>query len=162
GAAGKSPFLATAPLLHLLPPLWLHPTACLPPGPRGNRRRGRGRGRAVVARLSMFGLPPSLIAAFTGFISGLVVSVPPGPVNLTIMNEGARRGFKWAALIGLGATLMEVLYCAVAFTSFAAFFQNKDIKASMEVFSFAFMLFLGLKFLMAKSVPKLDTLEQRI
>jgi len=110
----------------------------------------------------MFGLPPSLIAAFTGFISGLVVSVPPGPVNLTIMNEGARRGFKWAALIGLGATLMEVLYCAVAFTSFASFFSKGYVEAAMQVFSFAFMLFLGVKFVMAKSVPVMDRLEQRI
>ena len=107
-------------------------------------------------------LPPTLTAILAGFISGFVVSVPVGPVNLTIMNEGARRGFKWAARIGLGATCMEVLYCVLAFTSFAAFFQNNDIKAAMEVFSFAFMLFLGMKFLMAKSVPKLDRLEERI
>jgi len=109
-----------------------------------------------------FELPPALTAFLAGFLSGFVVSVPVGPVNLTIMNEGARRGFRWAALIGLGATAMEVLYCMLAFTSFAAFFQNKDIKAAMEVFSFAFMLFLGVKFLAAKSVPKLDRFEQRI
>jgi threonine/homoserine/homoserine lactone efflux protein len=107
-------------------------------------------------------LPPSLLAVVTGFISGLIVSIPVGPINLTIMNEGARRGFKWAALIGAGATFMEVLYCAMAFTSFAAFFQNRSIKAAMEVFSFAFMLFLGLKFLMAKSVPAVDRFEQQI
>jgi threonine/homoserine/homoserine lactone efflux protein len=107
-------------------------------------------------------LPPNLVAVLVGFGSGFVVSIPVGPINLTIMNEGARRGFKWAALIGAGATLMEVLYCALAFTGFAAFFQNRSIKAAMEVFSFAFMLFLGVKFLMAKSVPAVDKLEQRI
>src|SRR6185503_13817354 len=101
-------------------------------------------------------LPPMLTAILAGFFSGFIVSVPVGPVNLTIMNEGARRGFKWAALIGLGATFMEVLYCILAFTSFAAFFQDRDIKAAMEVFSFVFMLFLGVKFLLPKSVPQLD------
>ena len=110
----------------------------------------------------MLSLPPTLTAILAGFLSGFIVSVPVGPVNLTIMNEGARRGFKWAALIGLGATCMEVLYCILAFTSFAAFFQNEDIKASMKVFSFAFMLFLGGKFLLPKSVPQLDKLEHRI
>src|SRR5204862_1007569 len=100
-------------------------------------------------------LPPTLTAILAGFLSGFFVSVPVGPVNLTIMNEGARRGFKWAALIGLGATFMEVLYCILAFTSFAVF-QDQHIKAAMQVFSFVFMLFLGTKFLMAKSVPKLD------
>ncbi|MEY2408382.1 MAG: hypothetical protein QOF48_1052 [Verrucomicrobiota bacterium] len=110
----------------------------------------------------MFSLPPTLTALLAGFLSGFIVSVPVGPVNITIMNEGARRGFRWAALIGLGATFMEVLYCILAFTSFAAFFQDKDIKAAIEVFSFAFMLFLGVKFLLPKSVPQLDNLEHRI
>src|SRR5256885_264760 len=104
-------------------------------------------------------IPPSVIAAITGFISGLVVSIPVGPVNLTIMNEGARRGFRWAVLIGLGATLMEILYCAVAFTSFASFFSKGYVEAAMQIFSFVFMLFLGMKFVLAKSVPMMEHLE---
>jgi threonine/homoserine/homoserine lactone efflux protein len=106
--------------------------------------------------------PPSLLAIVTGFISGLALSIPIGPVNLTIMNEGARRGFQWALLIGLGATLMEVIYCALAFTSFASFFSKGYVGAGMQVFSFAFMLFLGMKFVMAKSVPVVDRIEQSI
>jgi threonine/homoserine/homoserine lactone efflux protein len=100
----------------------------------------------------MVELPPIVTAAITGFISGLLLSIPVGPINLTIMNEGARRGFLWAAMIGLGATTMEVIYCFIAFTGFASFFTRGYIKASMELFSFVFMLFLGAKFLMAKSV----------
>jgi threonine/homoserine/homoserine lactone efflux protein len=107
-------------------------------------------------------LPPILVAALTGFLSGFVLCIPVGPVNLTILNEGARRGFKWAALIGAGATVMEVIYCAIAFTGFAAFFQKGVIKAMMEVFSFVFMLFLGVRFVMAKAVPIVAKLEQRI
>src|SRR6266704_939348 len=100
----------------------------------------------------MFRLPPLAIAGLTGFISGLLLSIPVGPINLTIMNEGARRGFKWAALIGLGATVMEVIYCFIAFTGFASFFTRGYIKAVMELGSFVFMLYLGIKFLLAKSV----------
>src|SRR6185369_14220019 len=117
----------------------------------------------------MFPLPPILVAALTGFISGLVLSIPVGPINLTILNEGARRGFKWAALIGLGATTMEVIYCFVAFTGFASFFTRGYIKAAMELFSFVFMLFLGVKFLLAKSVTAAvhfsdaaDRIEERL
>ena len=97
-------------------------------------------------------LTPILIAALTGFLSGLLLSIPVGPVNLTIVNEGARRGFYWAAMIGLGATVMEVIYCFIAFTGFSSFFSRGYIKAAMELFSFVFMLFLGFKFLLAKSV----------
>ena len=93
-----------------------------------------------------------LVAGLTGFLSGLLLSIPIGPINLTILNEGARRGFKWAALIGLGATFMEVIYCFIAFTGFASFFQKGYIKAAMELFSFVFMLFLGMKFILSRSV----------
>ncbi len=74
-------------------------------------------------------LSPLLAAGLTGFISGLLLSIPVGPINLTILNEGARRGFKWAVLIGLGATAMEIIYCFIAFTGFASFFTEGYIKA---------------------------------
>src|SRR2546422_9707112 len=99
-------------------------------------------------------LPPIVVAALTGFLSGFLLSIPVGPINLTIMNEGARRGFYWAMMIGLGATAMEVIYCFIAFTGFASFFSKGYVKAAMELFSFVFMLFLGIKFLLAKSVSQ--------
>src|SRR3954465_6362405 len=97
-------------------------------------------------------LPPNLLSGLTGFISGFLLSIPVGPVNLSIINEGARRGFRWALLIGIGATVMEVIYCFIAFTGFASFFSRGYIQAGMELFSFVFMLFLGTKFLLVKSV----------
>src|SRR3954453_2511450 len=118
---------------------------------------------------SMAYLPPLLLAGITGFLSGLLLSIPVGPINLTIMNEGARRGFKWAFFIGLGATVMEVIYCFIAFTGFASFFSHGYIKAVMELISFVFMLFLGIKFLLAKNLQTpihlgaaADLIEERI
>jgi len=110
-----------------------------------------------------------LVAGFTGIISGLLLSIPVGPINLTIVNEGARRGFRWAVMIGLGATFMEVVYCFIAFTGFASLFSRGYVKAAMELCSFVFMLFLGIKFLLAKSVQApvhlsdaADRIEERI
>lgn len=100
----------------------------------------------------MENLFPILKAGATGFVFALLLSIPVGPINLTIMNEGARRGFKWAAFIGLGATVMEVIYCFIAFTGFASLFTGDFIRATMELGSFVFMLFLGTKFLMAKEI----------
>src|SRR5215470_18677334 len=102
----------------------------------------------------MLELHPILLAALTGFISGFLLSIPVGPINLTIMNEGAKRGFTWALLIGLGATTMEVIYCFIAFTGFASFFTRGYVKAAMELFSFVFLLFLGVKFLATKTVQQ--------
>ena len=57
-------------------------------------------------------------AAVTGLVSGFLVSVPVGPTNITIINEGGRRGFLHGLMIGLGSVTMEMVYCAIAFASF--------------------------------------------
>lgn len=100
----------------------------------------------------MFHPHPCLVAILTGFISGFILSVPVGPVNLAIVNEGARRGLIWALLIGYGAVLMEVIYCALAFTGAANFFDGKLIKAILELTTFVFILYLGIRFLTASKV----------
>ena len=107
-------------------------------------------------------LPPILIAALTGLFSGFFLSMPVGPVNLTILHEGARRGFRYAFVVGLGACLMELIYCSIAFTGFASFFSHGMVKTGMEVFSFGFMIFLGAKFLMGTSVPPADGVKSRL
>src|SRR6266567_4216253 len=113
----------------------------------------------------MANLSDYLIAAFTGFASGFLVSIPVGPINISIVNEGARRGFGWAFLIGLGATIMEVIYCAIAFAGFTPLFDSRVVKATMELVSFLLMMFLGVKYLLAHSLPatskSIETVEHR-
>jgi threonine/homoserine/homoserine lactone efflux protein len=107
-----------------------------------------------------------LVAVFTGFVSGFLVSIPVGPINISIVNEGARRGFIWAFLIGLGATIMEVIYCTIAFAGFTQLFDSRVVKATMELVSFLLMLFLGVKYLIAHSLPattrSVETIEHRL
>jgi threonine/homoserine/homoserine lactone efflux protein len=97
-------------------------------------------------------MPPLLVAGLTGFLSSLLLAIPIGPINLTILNEGARRGFFWALMIGLGASAMDAAYCLIAFTGFGAFFTGAYVKAVMQLFSFVFILFLGVKFVKTRSV----------
>jgi threonine/homoserine/homoserine lactone efflux protein len=95
---------------------------------------------------------PILLAMLTGFVAGLLLSMPVGPVNLTIINESSRRGFLSGVLVGLGASSMDLIYCAIAFTGFSQFFEIRIIKTSMEVFTFVFFLYLGQKFLRARDL----------
>jgi threonine/homoserine/homoserine lactone efflux protein len=108
----------------------------------------------------MFDQHPLILAAFTGLISGFLLSVPVGPVNVTIINEGARSGFRWGLLIGAGATVMELIYCALAFTGFASFFDGKGVRAALELISFVFMLYLGVRFLKTSSIPAMTRVEE--
>ena len=78
------------------------------------------------------------------------------------MNEGARRGLIVALLISAGAVLMEVIYCTLAFTGFAALFSGRVMKAVMELTSFVFMLYLGIRFLTARQVESVNKVEARI
>jgi threonine/homoserine/homoserine lactone efflux protein len=110
----------------------------------------------------MFDQHPFLLAALTGFLSGFILSVPVGPVNVSIINEGARRGLLWALLIGFGATAMEVIYCALAFTGFASLFTGKVMKAAMELISFVFMLYLGIRFLMTRAIKVIAPVEEKL
>jgi threonine/homoserine/homoserine lactone efflux protein len=111
-------------------------------------------------------VPPIFLAGLAGFFSALIFSaIPVGPVNLTILNEGCKRGFLWALLIGFGAATMEAIYCAIAFAGFSSFFENRTVKALMEVVSFIFLLFLGAKFLTAKTInvpTKLDSASEKL
>lgn len=94
-----------------------------------------------------------LTAGIAGVISGFVVSIPVGPINITIINEGARRGFFWAFMIGLGAMVMDLFYCGVAFAGFSGLFASRTIRATMELLSFLFLIWLGFKYLLARSLP---------
>jgi threonine/homoserine/homoserine lactone efflux protein len=102
----------------------------------------------------------------TGFIAGFLASFVPGPINVAIINQGARQGFKWALMIGLGSTVMEVVYCGIAFAGFSALFTQRLVKAILEVVSFLLMIFLGIKYLRAKAIedhnPAADRIEQKL
>jgi threonine/homoserine/homoserine lactone efflux protein len=99
-------------------------------------------------------LPDIVQGGLIGLIAGFVICIPVGPVNVTIINEGAQRGFLWAVMIGFGAIVMEVIYCAVGFAGFSTLlFTSRLVKAAMELISFLLLLYLGLKYLAARSVP---------
>jgi threonine/homoserine/homoserine lactone efflux protein len=111
-------------------------------------------------------LQPILLAGISGLVCALVfASIPVGPINLTILNEGAQRGFRWAIFIGLGAATMDTIYCGISFTGLSQFFGQDIVKACLRVASFVFLLFLGLKFLLAQSVKvptKLDSASEKL
>ena len=121
----------------------------------------------VLSPASMAGLPvnkasvgvgPPLLPkgprlGLIGFVSGFLSSIPTGPISLTIINEGARRGFRWAALIGFGAIVMDFIYCAVAFAGFSGLFSSELMRATMQLLSFLATLYLGIKYLVVTDLP---------
>lgn len=103
-----------------------------------------------------------VVAWVVGFISGLLVSIPVGPINITILNEGSRRGFHWALLIGMGSVSMEVIYCTIGFAGFAGLFDSRWLRATMELSTFMLMSYLGLKYMLMRALPQSSRTEAAV
>lgn len=107
-----------------------------------------------------------LIPWAVGFLAGYLACIPVGPVNVTIINEGARRGFRHALYVGLGAVLMESIYSIVAFAGFARLFTSNWVRAVMELVSFVVVSVIGVKYLLTREMPPtphtVQVVEQRL
>jgi threonine/homoserine/homoserine lactone efflux protein len=88
-----------------------------------------------------------------GLVFGFLFSIPVGPINLAIINEGAKRGFRWGVLIGFGAIAMDFIYCSVAFAGFSGLFTSRLLRATMELLTFLALIYLGIKYLQATELP---------
>lgn len=110
----------------------------------------------------MFADYPFFEAFLTGLISGFLVSIPVGPINVTIIHEGVERGFRWAFFIGAGSVLMEAIYCAIGFAGFSELFTTNIAKAILQLASFALMSYLGCKYMFAKEVKTTSRSAERI
>ena len=93
-----------------------------------------------------------LISIISGAITGFICAVPVGPINVAIMEEGIQSGRKQAFIIAIGALLMEMIYCIIAFSGFATLFSDKIILATVELISFLAVTFFGIKYLMIDAV----------
>ncbi|MCW5556602.1 MAG: LysE family transporter [Verrucomicrobiae bacterium] len=106
-----------------------------------------------------------ITAAAVGLGAGFITSALGGPINITVVNESAQRGFLRGLMIALGATTMEILYCAAAFAGFAELFEEPIVRAGMELVSFLLVLWLGVKYLRAGHLevsPGIERLEHLV
>ena len=103
-----------------------------------------------------------ITAWLTGFFSGFLVSIPIGPINVTIINEGVQRGFLRAWVVGLGAMSMDMVYCGIGLAGSSSLFDTRLLRATMELVSFLLVLYLGLKYLRAVSLQATSKSAERI
>jgi hypothetical protein len=152
--------------LYGLSALRLCPSATSPGRGEGkSRKTTKMMPRRTIDMADAFA-SPSFMAGLAGFSLRLVfASIPVGPINLTIFNEGARRGFALGAVDrpGRGGDGHDLLRHFLH--GHGAFFDHGFVQAFMQVMSFVFLLFLGCKFLMAQSVKvatKLDSASEKL
>lgn len=59
-----------------------------------------------------------------GFILGLVAGLPLGPTSAVVVDTAIRRSFHSALFVGLGGSLVDLLYCLLATTGLGVVFEN--------------------------------------
>ena len=106
------------------------------------------------------------MALGAGVLTGFVCAVPVGPINVAIMEEGIHAGRTRALIIAVGALLMEMIYCVIAFGGFANLFDNPTVRATVELVSFLAVTFFGVRYLMTDAVTvqgkRARMIEQRL
>ncbi|MCG3147263.1 MAG: hypothetical protein PCFJNLEI_00702 [Verrucomicrobiae bacterium] len=91
-----------------------------------------------------------LRAGLAGVGCGFVISVPVGPVNLTIINNALRKGFLPAFLAGMGAIAAETIYAALMLAGRSSILDKPEIAFGMRIVAVVAITALGIKSLLAK------------
>jgi threonine/homoserine/homoserine lactone efflux protein len=93
-----------------------------------------------------------------GIVCGLVVSVPVGPVNLTIINQALRRGFGAAFLMGVGAIFAESLYASLMLWGHTSILDEPRVVLALRIVAVVVIAGLGVRYLLFKA-ERLDASE---
>ena len=85
-----------------------------------------------------------------GIGCGFVVSVPVGPVNLTVVNNALSKGFLSAFLAGLGAIFAESIYAALMLAGHSTLLDQPKIAFAMRVVAVVVIAGMGVRSLLSK------------
>jgi threonine/homoserine/homoserine lactone efflux protein len=90
-------------------------------------------------------------ALLTGVIIGIVISIPIGPINVTIISKGFKQGFKEAFAVGLGASTMDFFYCGATMLGLSAVVHKLEMNFVFQVIGFFLLAYLGIRDIVTKS-----------
>src|SRR4249920_2894369 len=83
-------------------------------------------------------------------ICGFVVSVPVGPVNLTVINNALRKGFLSAFLAGVGAIWAEAMYAALMLAGHSSILDKPGVAWTMRIVGVVVITVMGIRSILSK------------
>ena len=89
-------------------------------------------------------------ALVAGVVCGFVVSVPVGPVNLTVINNALRKGFLSAFLAGLGAILAETIYATLMLAGHSSILDKPGVALTMRIVGVVVITVMGIRSILSK------------
>lgn len=108
-----------------------------------------------------------LRALAAGFLCGMIVSIPPGPIALAVINQALRRGFVPAFKMGLGGVCGDMIYASLMLAGHASVLNHPWLTNSMRYLAVAVMGGLSIWYLrfrpesLQKTEAKAEQVEER-
>ncbi|MCL5266983.1 MAG: LysE family transporter [Bacteroidetes bacterium] len=86
-----------------------------------------------------------MVSLFVGLIVGMVISIPLGPINVTVISKGFKQGFRSAFGVGLGASAMDFLYCSATMLGLSAIVHRIEVNIIFQIIGFLLLAYLGIR-----------------
>lgn len=95
-----------------------------------------------------------ILALIVGFVTGWAISMPIGPVNATAISKTLQHGFRYGLFVGIGAAIMDLIYCAGAAQIHQFLSHSPVINLCFQLVGFILLVWLGIRTLRIKNDTK--------
>ncbi len=92
-----------------------------------------------------------MVALLIGLIIGIAISIPIGPINVNVISRGLKQGFSNAFAVGLGASLMDLVYCGASMLGLSAIVHKIEVNIIFQVIGFLLLIYLGIRDIRTKA-----------
>jgi len=86
-----------------------------------------------------------LIPIFLGLLTGYIMCIPIGPLNILIFNTKLKRGIAPAMSIAVGGAIMDFIYFFIILSGLSLFTINPQISFGFKILGTAILFLLGIK-----------------
>jgi threonine/homoserine/homoserine lactone efflux protein len=91
-----------------------------------------------------------ILALILGAVIGFLTNAPVGPINAAVMTHGLSERFSRGMAIGVGAALMDFIYCMAAMFGISFLSDEPVINMLFQAAGFVVLIIFGIKTLMIK------------
>lgn len=92
-----------------------------------------------------------MVALLIGLIIGIAISIPIGPINVNVISRGLKQGFSNAFAVGLGASVMDFVYCAASMLGLSAIVHKIEVNIIFQAIGFLLLIYLGVRDIRTKA-----------
>lgn len=98
-----------------------------------------------------------IIALVVGLITGFLICIPVGPINVWVVNTLIKHNFKSAFAIAMGGSLMDFVYFMVILSGLSLFHFTPKTSLILKIVGVVFLFVFGFKeFLIKKQTIKIE------